>query len=76
MLSPVLFLQLSFSENGPYSSSEEKEKVAATRQMCYGKKVGFGSQSMKIAKHHLEHICDPFEIVFQMERCFRYRALP
>ena len=50
MLSPVLFLQLSFPENGPDSSSEGKEKVAETRQTCYGKKVGFGSQPMKIAE--------------------------
>ena len=47
MLSPVLFLQLPFPENGPYRSSEEKEKVAEIRQMCYGKEVGFGSQPMK-----------------------------
>lgn len=36
---PLLFLQLSFSENGHYGSSEEKEKVAETRQMCYGKGI-------------------------------------
>ncbi|MBR3506521.1 MAG: hypothetical protein IKO02_05695, partial [Lentisphaeria bacterium] len=30
-------LQLSFSENGPWSSSEEKERVAETDDTCYGK---------------------------------------
>ena len=47
---PVSRLQLSFSENGPLSSSEEKEKVAETDVTCYGKKIGFGSQPMKIAE--------------------------
>ena len=50
MLYPVSSLQLSFSENGPLSSSEEKEKVAESRDMCYGKEIGFGSQPMKIAE--------------------------
>ena len=50
MLYPELFLQLSFSENGQNSSSEEKEKVAKTQLMCYGKEIGFGNQSMKIAE--------------------------
>ena len=50
MLSPVLFLQLSFPENGSYNSSEGKEKVAESQQTCYGKEVGFGSQPMKIAE--------------------------
>ena len=43
-------LQLSFSENGHWSSSEEKEKVAETDDTCYGKEIGFGSQPMKIAE--------------------------
>ena len=43
-------LQLSFSENGPLSSSEEKEKVAETDDTCYGKEIGFCSQPMKIAE--------------------------
>ncbi len=46
----LLFLQLSFSENGFDRSSEGKEKVVETWQICHGKKVGFGSQSMKITK--------------------------
>jgi hypothetical protein len=46
----VLFLQLSFPENGLDSSSEGKEKVAEAQRMCYGKEVGFGNQPMKIAE--------------------------
>ena len=69
-------LQLSFSENGPWSSSEEKERVAETDDTCYGKTIGFGSQPMKIAEASSR---GPFrfrEIVQKIERCFRYHAFP
>ena len=69
-------LQLSFSENGPLSSSEEKEKVAETNDTCYGKEVGFGSQPMKIAEASSRLFVRFFEIVDKMERCFRYQAFP
>ena len=72
----LLFLQLSFSENGSYNSSEEKEKVAAARTVCYGKEIGFGSQSMKIAEASSRLVFRFLKIVQEMERCFRYRALP
>lgn len=76
MLYPVSSLQLSFSENGPLSSSEEKEKVAESRDMCYGKEIGFGSQPMKIAEASSRLFVRFFEIVDKMERCFRYHAFP
>ena len=76
MLYPVSSLQLSFSENGPRSSSEEKEKVAETDDTCYGKEIGFGSQPMKIAEASSRLFVRFFEIVDKMERCFRYHAFP
>ena len=69
-------LQLSFSENGHWSSSEEKEKVAETDDTCYGKEIGFGSQSMKIAEASSRASPRFFEIVVEIERCFRYHAFP
>jgi hypothetical protein len=72
----VSSLQLSFSENGPLSSSEEKEKVAEKEGTCYGKEIGFGSQPMKIAEASSRLFVRFFEIVDKMERCFRYQAFP
>ena len=69
-------LQLSFSENGPLSSSEEKERVAETDDTCYGKTIGFGSQPMKIAEASSRGSFRFFEIVQKNERCFRYHAFP
>ena len=69
-------LQLSFSENGPWSSSEEKERVAETDDTCYGKRIGFDSQSMKIAEASSCATLRFFEIVMQIKRCFRYHAFP
>ena len=69
-------LQLSFSENGPWSSSEEKERVAETDDTCYGKKIGFGSQPMKIAEASSRGVFRFLEIVQKIERCFRYHAFP
>ena len=69
-------LQLSFSENGPWSSSEEKERVAETDDMCYGKGIGFGSQPMKIAEASSRGAFRFREIVQKIERCFRYHAFP
>ena len=69
-------LQLSFSENGHWSSSEEKEKVAETDDTCYGKEIGFGSQPMKIAEASSRGSFRFFEIVVKKERCFRYHAFP
>ena len=76
MLYPVSSLQLSFSENGPLSSSEEKEKVAETDDTCYGKEIGFGSQPMKIAEALSRLYVRFLEIVDKIERCFRYLAFP
>ena len=69
-------LQLSFSENGPWSSSEEKERVAETDDTCYGKGIGFGSQPMKIAEASSRRRFRFCEIVCKQERCFRYHAFP
>ena len=69
-------LQLSFSENGPLSSSEEKEKVADSGDTCYGKRIGFGSQPMKIAEASSCAALRFLEIVIQIKRCFRYHAFP
>ena len=57
-------------------SSEEKEKVAESRDMCYGKEIGFGSQPMKIAEASSRGSFRFFEIVVKKERCFRYHAFP
>ena len=69
-------LQLSFSENGPWSSSEEKERVAEMDDTCYGKEIGFGSQPMKIAEASSRRLFRFFETVLKVERCFRYHAFP
>ena len=69
-------LQLSFSENGHWSSSEEKEKVAGMDDTCSGKGIGFGSQPMKIAEASSRLYARFFEIVHKIERCFRYQAFP
>ena len=44
--------------------------------MCYGKEIGFGSQSMKIAEASSRAKPRLFEIVVEIERCFRYHAFP
>ena len=69
-------LQLSFSENGPLSSSEEKEEVADSGDTCYGKRIGFGSQPMKIAEASSWALTRFVEIVAEIKRCFRYHAFP
>jgi hypothetical protein len=43
---------------------------------CYGKRIGFGSQPMKIAEASSRLFVRFFEIVDKMERCFRYHAFP
>ena len=45
-------------ENGHSGLSEEMEKVAADRQMCYGKAAGLDSQSEKIADSILFQISE------------------
>ena len=58
MLSPVLFLQLSFSENGLFTRRRKRKKLQAWNIVLRYKRLDSTASRWKSRKHHLEFTFD------------------